>query len=438
MLSRKEYLLFFAIIILVKILLAFLIPVVGDESYYWFWGQNLQLSYFDHPPIVSWLTALGNQFSFLPDWLRVRSSFILLSTLSVFIWFKAFQYCFNPDRQTSIIYFLLYNLNPLLGIGGIFATPDIPLIFFWGISFYYFLKSLRTKKLLDYLLLGAFLGLGFCSKYHIVLFIPVVLAYLTFSKQFSKINWTYIVGTVVVGLLFSLPVLIWNYQNNWESFLFQLNHGFKRDTYKLDWTTSYVIGQILLFSPFLFYSLVRQWKKTDFGTLALTQWIFFLYSSTKALVEANWPILAHAQGLTALDIKKLNLRFSFGYWALIYVFLIVFVCSPFGQEKIRNVPNANEIKKIIPEIITYQPLYGPSYQISSMIHYLTDQPIKKLPRLGRYDFYDRIQDIPTDNKFYVLKHSNSWWPEWTEKYKKTDIKKFKEYNLELILLTINE
>lgn len=324
----------------------------------------------------------------------------------------------------------------MLGIGGIFATPDVPLIFFWGGSFYFFLKSLRNQKWLDYLLLGVFLGLGFCSKYHIVLFVPTILLYLGLSKQFGKINSFKLGLTSFSGLVFSLPVIIWNYQNNWESFLFQFNHGFNRNQYNLEWSTSYLIGQILIFSPFLFYTLVHSWKKSEFSTLAFAQWLFFLYSSTKAPVEANWPIAAHAQGTTSLDFEKMNLKWSLGYWTFIYLFLIVFICSPFGQDKIQNVPNADEIRKILPDILGHQPLYGPSYQISSLIHYLSGQDIKKLPRLSRYDFYDQLQDIPTTKKLFLLKHANSWLPEWTEKYKKTDIKKFKEYNLELIRLEL--
>lgn len=434
MLTKKEFSLLFILIIAAKSLAAFLVPVVGDESYYWYWGQNLQLSYFDHPPMVSWLTAASETLSFLPDWLRVRSFFILLSTCSVFVWFKAFQLSHHPSRKSSLLFLLFFNLNPLLGLGGVFATPDVPLIFFWGCSFYFVLRALQSQKWLDYLFLGLFLGLGFCAKYHIVLFVPTILLYLGLSNQIQKIIWKKLSVTVAGGFVFSLPVVIWNYQNNWESFLFQMNHGFTRNQYNWEWSMSYLFGQILLFSPFLIYSLIRTWKKSAISTMALAQWAFFFYSSTKAPVEANWPIAAHAQAAAALDFKKLNLKLCLGYWIFIYIFLVIFVCSPFGQDKIRNVPNTTEIKRILPDILSYEPLYGPSYQISSLIHYLSGREVKKLPRLGRYDFYDRLQEIPTTNRFYLLKHANSWWPEWTAKYKKTDIKKFKEYNLELILL----
>jgi 4-amino-4-deoxy-L-arabinose transferase-like glycosyltransferase len=46
----------------IKIVLAILIPLSLDESYYWVWGQNPQLSYYDHPPMVGWLFFLGRGF----------------------------------------------------------------------------------------------------------------------------------------------------------------------------------------------------------------------------------------------------------------------------------------------------------------------------------------------------------------------------------------
>src|SRR5215211_6582247 len=31
---------------------------MGDEAYYWMWGQHLSWSYFDHPPLDGWLQGL--------------------------------------------------------------------------------------------------------------------------------------------------------------------------------------------------------------------------------------------------------------------------------------------------------------------------------------------------------------------------------------------
>ena len=41
--------------------LAYALPMTNDEAYYWDWGQSLQLSYYDHPPGVSYLTWLSSK-----------------------------------------------------------------------------------------------------------------------------------------------------------------------------------------------------------------------------------------------------------------------------------------------------------------------------------------------------------------------------------------
>jgi hypothetical protein len=36
-----------------------LVPLVSEEAYYWMYAQHPALSYFDHPPMVAWVTGLG-------------------------------------------------------------------------------------------------------------------------------------------------------------------------------------------------------------------------------------------------------------------------------------------------------------------------------------------------------------------------------------------
>ncbi len=32
--------------------------IYPDEGYYWLWGRNLALSYYDHPPLGGWMHGL--------------------------------------------------------------------------------------------------------------------------------------------------------------------------------------------------------------------------------------------------------------------------------------------------------------------------------------------------------------------------------------------
>jgi hypothetical protein len=397
-----------------KFILALYIPVFGDESYYWFWGQHLQLSYFDHPGMVGWLTWLGSKLTLFPMAVMVRWPFVILGTLSFFLFIKILQQL-KQESQTITWLCLFYLMNPMLGIGSILATPDVPLVFFWSLSFWLTLQIIATQKTSYYALLGLVLGLGLCSKYHIVLFPISILLSLALSKQISIIQPKKLLLTVLFGLLFSLPVIIWNYNNDWASFAFQLNHGFNGKRFTIFWSITYVLGQIFIFNPFLLFQVYKSVRFSFVRKSAFVQWGFFLVSSLRAAVEANWPVTAHIQGLAAIQIDHKLKKWSLGYIVMIWLLLIGFLFTDYGKSKFDKIPNSIAAEKIWNKISSYSPIYGPTYQMSSLLHLISGQEILKLNELSRIDFYDSgIFPRPTEKSFYVLKYDTSAWPEWLE------------------------
>jgi 4-amino-4-deoxy-L-arabinose transferase-like glycosyltransferase len=429
--------------LIVKLFLAYLLPVVGDESYYLVWGQYLQLSYFDHPPAVAWLTWISNQlYSVFPlswFWLSIRLPFIIISTVTFLIWLKAYLFEQNEDANVKS-FTILYFLNPLLGLGGIFATPDIPLLFFWSMAYYAILKIRATQFIKWYAILGVSLGLGFCSKYHIVVLPISMIIALFFLKDLKSIQIKKLIYTVIFGFIFSLPVVIWNYQNEWSSFLFQLNHGFNAEKkYNFMWTISYLVGQVILFNPIILFYLFKNVKKSLTKNVALSQWGFFVFSSFKAIVEANWPVTSHAQGLLGVksDFKK-YFKFSVFYWCLIWLVLIGLIMSPVSTEKLVNIPQSYSAREIYNLTKAYRPLFGPTYQLSSLMHAISNEPIYKLDGLSRLDFYDYLKSsLPSDDmtNFYVLKYVQTTWPEWVDDYKIEKVLDLPKYQLELYELS---
>ena len=426
-----------AITLFIKLVFALAFPLVGDEAYYWFWGQNLQLSYFDHPGMVAWISALSDFLPISPKWAATRLTFVALSMITFFIWLKVFlryrQDSPNILRELNI-FTLFFMLNPFLGLGSVLITPDAPLLLFWGLSSYFVLKILSEQRSVDYALLGMSLGLGFCSKYHIVLFPLVTVASLYFAKHLKLFFSKKVIITVIFGLIFCAPVLVWNFQNDFASFKFQLNHGLNEaKPYQFWWTTTYVLGQILLFNPVLVFSMIFKFKKSLFSISALGQWLFFLYSSFKAKVEANWPLTSHVMGLMDIDATgKKVIRYSLIYWAVIWMALPVFLFTTAGKKKIDLLPTSLTVKNIAPELKKFQPLYGPTYQMSSLLTLLTENPVYKLNGLSRYDFFDSIpQSHPSAKSFYVLKYVSTPWPLFYENYSKARVAEFPRYNLEV-------
>lgn len=421
-----------------KLIAGLILPFAGDEAYYWFWGQHPQLSYFDHPGMVAWLSSLSNYIPLKP-WHAVRFVFIITSTLTFFVWLKVFllkRKTQNPEQLFSELnlFTAFYMLNPLLGLGSILVTPDSPLLLFWGLACYFVLKIISERRSLDYIFLGISLGLGFCSKYHIVLFPLVTFAGLYLEKNLRPVLNKKVLLTVMFGLLFSLPVLIWNYQNNFSSFKFQLSHGLEASqSYQVWWTTSYLLGQVLIFNPVLLFSMFYKMKKSFLSFSACGQWLFFLWSSFKAKVEANWPVTSHALALIEHDgTRKKIVRYSLFYYAVVWLSIPALLLTVEGQKKFNQLPTILTVKKIAPELENLRPLYGPTYQISSLLSLMNSALIYKLNGLSRYDFFDSLpESSPKESLFYVLKYTTTTWPNHYNRYIKTKIKEFPEFNLEV-------
>lgn len=424
--------------LIAKILLAAFTPVFGDEAYYYIWSLHPQLSYFDHPPMVSWFISLGHMIFPAGNALALRSVFILAGFLTSIIWVRILR---ERGFSESLIsgFLILIFLNPLLGPGSVVATPDVPMVLFWSLSYYCFLQIDSTSRRRWYAALGVALGLGFCAKYHIVIFVLSGLIYLLFKKRWAKLRVSGVALTLFFGAALSLPVIIWNAQNEWASFLFQINHGFSSDPFEWQWPVNYVLTQILLLSPFVFYSILRAAKTgRPERIFALSQLLFFFSSSLKSVVEANWPISSHLHATAHFSEtgSQKFFRYSLIYWIVIYILLALFFVLPASERVRKNLINSSQMNELIPLAEKYEPLFGPSYQVSSLLSWQTQRVIPKLNGLSRHDFYDSLpESTPTTATFYALKNDYSSWPQQYDRYKKTRLLVFDKTGLELYQLS---
>ncbi len=422
--------------LLVKLVLAALIPLSADEAYYWVWSHKLQLSYFDHPPMVAWLFYLGH---FLEPFMHaVRWPAVFLGHCALGVGIFLLKDSLSLDKVRWWMYLVLFS--PLLGFGSLIITPDLPVIFFWMLSLYFFQEVLQKKNPNSYAALGAALGLGFCAKYHIVLFIPCLLLYFLFERKWKDIQWKWVPLTLITGLIFCTPVLLWNYQNDFASFTFQLKHGLQKDAYKFNWTSSYVLGQILIIFPWVLWAAIKAKVPEKLRYLYYFAWfplIFFFFTSFRALVEANWPIIA-LPGVCALaachpKIQKW-LRYYVGFWSVIIVVVLTALFVPAirnSNEKIREPFEFQELSSIAHE---YTPLYAASYQMASSLWYFSKVPVYKLQGISRFDFFDTLKEAnPEGNRFYLVKRETNGLPEWISQQQWTH-REIKKISPDFVLL----
>lgn len=205
---------------------AFLLPLVQDEAYYAAWHSFLDWGYLDHPPGVAVLAALGQSFSkFFGGNCRilVRLGTLLIALLQWREFKKLLQAIGYSDSRSLTLGFLLMQGNLAAMISGFVTTPDNVLVLCWTAALrqaYLALNGNRNR----WVYCGVAIGVGLLSKYTMILMGPICLiGLITKDFQGLKTRWPYC-GALMAMAIF-LPNVLWNSQNNWATFEFQLRHG---------------------------------------------------------------------------------------------------------------------------------------------------------------------------------------------------------------------
>lgn len=323
---KKYRILFLILLISVVFFRLFYIQSLSlcpDEAYYWCWSQNLSLSYYDHPPMVAYLI-------FFFTWLGENSEFFVrLSSVLVSFALTIFAYLIGRDifKSEKVGFFsaLLLNIIPGFSIAGIIITPDIPLLFFWTLTFYFLYRLVKKDNKRLWYPLGISLGLGLLSKYNMILFLPCLLIFLLLSKENRKwFRYKEPYLALLIAFLIFLPVIIWNYDHGWVSFIKQFSHGLGKKGSSLVNLGTYLGSQAGIISPVIFFAMLWAMvkslriglRKQDENLLLLFSFslpiiLFFALTSLLAKVEANWPAVGYLTAsiaLAGLFIRKFEKR----------------------------------------------------------------------------------------------------------------------------------
>jgi hypothetical protein len=321
---------------------------------------------------------------------------------------------------------LFLALSPFIGLGSLILTPDIPMMFFWSLSLLLLLRAVESRKAADYALLGMTLGLGFCSKYLIVLFVPCTLLWLAVSGKWRAVDWKKVPLTILTGLLFCAPVLIWNAENGWASFAFQLNHGLEAQTRNLLWPLEYIGAQIGILFPIAVYFAARKRSPPETSFLHVFGWLplaFFLYTSLRARVEGNWPMMGHPEILALAfinagpDSKALRAQWLLWVTATVLIFAqVLHPWIPVDQRRLKTF-EFTHFDAFLPIAEKRHDLYMGSYQAAAALSYKlrrrTNEQIYKLAGMNRRDFYDFTpQSRPSGDSFVVGAERGQNLPAW--------------------------
>ncbi len=218
-LPRTAFILLLIGLTLTRLINAIWLPPAQDEAYYFLWSRFLDGGYFDHPPLVAFLSAAGQLVPGSAFMSRLGT--FILSLLSLPILFSLFRRMgLQGSRLTQAL--VLACCSAAAVIQGYITTPDIPMIFCWILALHEAAAALDDNPK-RWLSAGIFTGLGFMGKYTMALIGPVFLIGLLARPQQLKRPWPYLGGLMCV--LGMLPHLLWLNNNDWVTLRFQFGRG---------------------------------------------------------------------------------------------------------------------------------------------------------------------------------------------------------------------
>jgi 4-amino-4-deoxy-L-arabinose transferase-like glycosyltransferase len=301
-----------AALTLVRLVVAGMAPLAPDEAYYWVFSRALAPGYLDHPPMVALWIRLGTLIAG-PGALGVRLLGPLSAALGSILLYDAAERLF-PSRQAGAVAATLWNATLLAGVGAVIMTPDTPLLFFWTACLWALARLLDSGRSAWWLAIGLFAGLDLASKYTaLLLWVGIGLWLLLVPSQRHWWRSAMMWSGALLGAVVFMPVVLWNAQHHWASFLRQ---GGRVENWQPgrapQFLAELVGGQIGLATPLLFVLFVagvvwatrRAWRGRDpactlLAALVLPGAAVFFQHALGARVQGNWPAILYPAAVIA-------------------------------------------------------------------------------------------------------------------------------------------
>lgn len=254
-----------------------------DESYAVAVARQLSLSYFDHPPLHFWMVGLFARLVQSEWGVVLRLPFVLCFAGTTWLTYRLGARLFGGGA--GAIAALLLNVSAVFSLStGGWVLPDGPLmllmlaavsvlttILFPGTS------SGKWPVTVLWLAAGLFTGLAMLTKYHGVFVLSGALLFLVSSPPHRRHLVTpgpYLGALVAVACL--APVVLWNREHGWVSFLFQGGRAIGRPGLHVDTFLANIGGQMAWVLPWIFVPLAASlWRSARSGPRDAARWFLF-------------------------------------------------------------------------------------------------------------------------------------------------------------------
>lgn len=426
---RRRFWFFLVALATIRTALIFSCRITPQEAYYWNFSRHPAVGYFDHPPVTAWTIRIFTLL-FGTNIFAIRLGALLYGIGSiVFIWLLSKKLW---GERIAFWSSFAIGASPIFSTAGLIFTPDPPLIFFWIAGLFFFHRAILEDKGKDWFIAGFCGGLALLSKYTSAFWWLGVLLTLILTQAGRNALKTYRpYAMLLAGIIAFSPEIIWNYRNEWASFLYQSSRRAREiRNLRIDYFFGYLGSQFFAVSPILWLGSwwstiyvtiksIRDRKISDLIVSAFSFPLMFLFSFVGLFywVKLNWIIPAYILPIGYFSARYGERKiFKFAIiLAVIVTLSVAFVisfpifplkgelASTFGWKEL-----AMKVEDIRKEFDGEPIIFGPEYKVPSMLaYYLADRPETVGPHLLgfpglQYEYWCNIDTLAGKHAICVV------------------------------------
>jgi dolichol-phosphate mannosyltransferase len=336
------------IAVVLRVIYGARIELMPEEAYYWNYARHLDFGYLDHPPMVGWLIWAGTAV-FGNVELGVRLGALCCGLITTFFMYRLTRDLFGiPSALVSVV---LMQTLPFFFLSGMLMTPDAPLTAAWAGALYFLERALLAGRPASWWLAGVCIGLGLLSKYTISLLIASTVIFVLLESR-ASLKRIEPYGALLLACAIFTPVIVWNAQHGWASFLFQTS---RRLAERPQFALHKLLGSALvLLTPMGFAGVVRVLlggggaraggeRRRAWRFIEVTTWVpvsVFVLFSLRHEVKLDWTGAPWIAAMPALSYGIAQAQQGIGagwhawmrrVWAPTVVVLLLFYAAAFYE-----------------------------------------------------------------------------------------------------------